>query len=349
MRIMPVPTALVDPETQQFREVNDAWCSALRRTRNELLSMTWVELSAAADVHRSQVLAQQLVNGERDSFRQSKRYVRGDGTMLAAEIEVCVVRDEAGRDICHVVQFIDVPDEGSMRAVLRLLTDAPSADAVAAGIAQGLLADLEPEIVVLSVLDHGQHVRRVVGQYGLSAEDMEGFGEVSLDLRLPGYEVARTGVEMSMSVADMVAAYPLTAGWAKNGQSRQHGEIVIWPLVRRGLVVGTLLVSTLAPIERTWELHARFGVLVLALAAWVQIESPAMDPRRSAAGHVRSPVTERQQAILRMLRDGFTNAEIADRIGYSVATVRADLAALYRALGARGRSDVLGQADRAGL
>jgi LuxR family maltose regulon positive regulatory protein len=47
--------------------------------------------------------------------------------------------------------------------------------------------------------------------------------------------------------------------------------------------------------------------------------------------------------------DGKRNAEIADELGYSEATVRADLSRLYKLLGASGRREIMMRARELGL
>jgi LuxR family transcriptional regulator, maltose regulon positive regulatory protein len=71
----------------------------------------------------------------------------------------------------------------------------------------------------------------------------------------------------------------------------------------------------------------------------------APDPRTAATGRGRGPdaaapseLSDRQAEILRLLADGLTSAEIADRLRLSRRTVEAHLRTLYRKLGVRSRS-----------
>jgi len=49
------------------------------------------------------------------------------------------------------------------------------------------------------------------------------------------------------------------------------------------------------------------------------------------------------------MREGRVNREIAEDLGYSVATIKADITALGQLLGASGRAEILERAKRAGL
>jgi DNA-binding NarL/FixJ family response regulator len=53
------------------------------------------------------------------------------------------------------------------------------------------------------------------------------------------------------------------------------------------------------------------------------------------------PLTSRQQEVLRLLAEGRPSTDIARRLGVSVSTVKAHLAAAYRSLGAHNRVEAL--------
>ena len=60
-------------------------------------------------------------------------------------------------------------------------------------------------------------------------------------------------------------------------------------------------------------------------------------------------VTERQQRIIALVREGRTNPQIATEIGFSVPTIKSELARLCVLLGATSRSDLAAKAARAGF
>jgi DNA-binding CsgD family transcriptional regulator len=71
---------------------------------------------------------------------------------------------------------------------------------------------------------------------------------------------------------------------------------------------------------------------------------PVEETRRNPAG-----LTERQMDVLRLLGEGLTNAEIADRLVLSVRTVDAHVAAVLAKLGLHSRREVPARAAQLGM
>jgi DNA-binding NarL/FixJ family response regulator len=70
-----------------------------------------------------------------------------------------------------------------------------------------------------------------------------------------------------------------------------------------------------------------------------------MEPRRKAT----SPLTEREQMVLRVAAEGLTAREIGRRLGVRERTVTTHLNHIYRKLGANGRVGALVAATRLGV
>ena len=64
---------------------------------------------------------------------------------------------------------------------------------------------------------------------------------------------------------------------------------------------------------------------------------------------VRGSITMRQLQVLKLLAEGLTNAEIADRLVLSVRTVDSHVAAVFDKLGARNRRDATRRAANLGV
>jgi DNA-binding NarL/FixJ family response regulator len=60
-------------------------------------------------------------------------------------------------------------------------------------------------------------------------------------------------------------------------------------------------------------------------------------------------ITARQREVLVLMRDDKSTRAIAEELGYSVATIKADITALGQLLGASGRAEILDKARRAGI
>jgi DNA-binding CsgD family transcriptional regulator len=62
-----------------------------------------------------------------------------------------------------------------------------------------------------------------------------------------------------------------------------------------------------------------------------------------------SGITERERDVLALLADGFTTAEVADRLSVSEHTVRSRIRAILSKLGARNREHAVAKAIRQGV
>jgi len=149
----------------------------------------------------------------------------------------------------------------------------------------------------------------------------------------------RVGLRPSAALLDALAALRAE----RLPAARAHLERAISVLPRRGL---SALVLAGAPADEVGWLaalaadHPRGAELRLEHAA------------RFAAASAPAPavlLSEREREILRLLRDGATNGEMARCLYISVNTVKFHRANLMRKLGARNRAEVLEAATVLGL
>jgi DNA-binding NarL/FixJ family response regulator len=75
----------------------------------------------------------------------------------------------------------------------------------------------------------------------------------------------------------------------------------------------------------------------------------ALPPGPTAAPTTVDALTEREEEVLRLLAEGLSNAEIAQRLFVSSATVKCHVAQVLRKLGVRDRVQAVVAAFRAGL
>ncbi len=103
----PVGMALVAND-RTFISVNPAMCQMLDRDEETLLTMTWADLTHPDDLEPGLELTQALQAGARESFRQRKRYLRRDGSILWGDLSVSCVR-HADRTVAYSIsQIVDV-------------------------------------------------------------------------------------------------------------------------------------------------------------------------------------------------------------------------------------------------
>jgi len=90
-----VGMAITSP-TQTWLEVNDELCAIVGYERQELLQMTWAELTHPDDLTTDVSLFNQILAGEIDGYALDKRFIRKDGQVIHATIAVKCVRRADG-------------------------------------------------------------------------------------------------------------------------------------------------------------------------------------------------------------------------------------------------------------
>jgi two-component system, NarL family, nitrate/nitrite response regulator NarL len=93
-------------------------------------------------------------------------------------------------------------------------------------------------------------------------------------------------------------------------------------------------VSGLELIDALKSVHAGQSYVTAELAARLVVGG-SLRPRREAK--VQAGLTYRERQLLEHLSKGYTNREIADRLGLTVATIKVYLTQLFKKLGVRNR------------
>ena len=105
----PIGIALIGLDSR-FRDVNDAFCSLVGRTREELVGASFGSVTHEDDVNADLTLAIQVVRGHRDLFEREKRYVRPDGSICWVSVTGSLIRDEHGIPIHFVFHVHDISE-----------------------------------------------------------------------------------------------------------------------------------------------------------------------------------------------------------------------------------------------
>jgi PAS domain S-box-containing protein len=112
--------AISSPTDKRWLQVNDRLCNMLGYSREELLGMTWVEMTPPGDLERNLELFQKLEAGQHSGYQMAKRFVRKDGALVHAEIEVRAVRHADGRLKQLFATVQDVTERKAVEAELAL-------------------------------------------------------------------------------------------------------------------------------------------------------------------------------------------------------------------------------------
>jgi diguanylate cyclase (GGDEF)-like protein/PAS domain S-box-containing protein len=103
----------------RFLQVNPALCALLGRTAPDLLTRDFQSLTHSDDLDHALGLVRSALAGAISTYVLEKRYLRPDGRVVWAQVNVSVVRDEAGAPVHFLSQFQDIDARKVVEAQLR--------------------------------------------------------------------------------------------------------------------------------------------------------------------------------------------------------------------------------------
>jgi two-component system cell cycle sensor histidine kinase/response regulator CckA len=104
---------------KRWIQVNDRLCSMLGFPRDELLKMTWTEMTHPEDLDANVRSFDRLLSGEIDQYELEKRFVRKDGTIIWTRLSAGCVRNADG-DVDHLVVLVeDISERKAAEEALR--------------------------------------------------------------------------------------------------------------------------------------------------------------------------------------------------------------------------------------
>jgi diguanylate cyclase (GGDEF)-like protein/PAS domain S-box-containing protein len=148
MEHAPMGMALLDL-TGRWARVNRALCVIVGRTEEEMLRLSFWDITHPGAVEADKALFAKVIAGEIDSYHLDKRYVRPDGTPVWVRMTFSVARHDDGRMAYGIAQVEDLTEERRVGHMLaeqdrrfRMLADGAD-DVVSARI--GLVPELRVE------------------------------------------------------------------------------------------------------------------------------------------------------------------------------------------------------------
>ena len=231
---------------------------------------------------------------------------------------------------------------------LWMLSDLPDGDAVGFAICRGLLAPFGADLALVYAARPDGQTLDLIASYGMGPQDNAVYSRVSADMHLPGAEAYRLGVERFLTSEEIADTYPLAAPFYR--KRSRAGELAFLPLRHRGAPVGFVVLGFPTRVPHSWQLRATIDGLLSATVMWVLADTALRGATRSNLTEVPPlELTARQREVLLLLRQGRSNAQIAEELGYSTATIKADITALGHMLGTSGKAELLEKATRAGF
>ena len=106
----------------KFKRVNQSLCDALGYTSEELLQLSFTEISHPEDIELHLSLEKRLTEGKEADFQIEKRYLAKDKRIVDTLLKVVIVRDSDGKPLHFNNQILDITERKKMER--QLLHDA---------------------------------------------------------------------------------------------------------------------------------------------------------------------------------------------------------------------------------
>jgi DNA-binding CsgD family transcriptional regulator len=184
---------------------------------------------------------------------------------------------------------------------------------------------------------------------GAPTDLVERFASLPAEANTPDGDCLRNGRRIDIRVDELPSRYPLLAPWAHALNHPPEAEIVTIPVRARANRIGALSIELPGPPEEPVALHLTLDAVSSALALWALASEPRHPWERSRRQREVIRLTERQQRVIELVEDGWTNLAIASELNFSVATIKSELAGLMRRFGATDRHDLIERIQRSNL
>ncbi len=97
--------AITSPE-KGWIEVNDRICSIMGYSRDEIVRMTWTEMTHPDDLAADLEQFNRVLSGQTDHYHMEKRFIRKDGKIICTDLSVGCVRKPDG-SVDHIVAVVE--------------------------------------------------------------------------------------------------------------------------------------------------------------------------------------------------------------------------------------------------
>ena len=111
--------AMTSPATKHWLRFNDRLCEILGYPREELARKSWAEITHPDDIGKDQAEFERVMRGDADGYAMDKRFIRGDGSVAHATIDVKAIRDASGAVDHFLATIEDITERKRAEAQLR--------------------------------------------------------------------------------------------------------------------------------------------------------------------------------------------------------------------------------------
>lgn len=245
--------AVTSPETKLWVKCNDRFSEILGYPREELVNLSWRDLTHPDDMAVTEMENDRVYRGESDGFVLNKRFIRKDGATVFACVDVRCIRRADGSPEIMLVSLQDISERKAAEDRIARLTRTYAAlsecnqlivrgtaeDELFPGICRVAVECGGMGLAWIGLIEPSSRMIRLVASYGEGASWLEGI-EISCDERMPtGRGLAGTAVRERQPVwTNDFANDPRTAPWHELGGKAGWKASCSLPLERDGEVVG---------------------------------------------------------------------------------------------------------------
>lgn len=104
-------------------DANTQLCNILGYSKEELKSLTFIELTHPDDLENDLLKKDKLVSNEIPFFQMEKRYIHKNGEIICTNLSASTVRDNNGEIIYFIAQIIDITERKKVENENRLLLE----------------------------------------------------------------------------------------------------------------------------------------------------------------------------------------------------------------------------------
>ncbi len=138
----PIGMALVSPEGR-FLQVNEALCRIVGYSRDQLIALTFQEITHPDDLDADLELVHQVLEGKIKTYQLEKRYFHADGHIVWIMLSVSLVNNDKGEPLYFIAQIEDITE---WKEVQKELHDARDTALESARMKSVFLANMSHEI-----------------------------------------------------------------------------------------------------------------------------------------------------------------------------------------------------------
>lgn len=219
---------------------------------------------------------------------------------------------------------------------LRFLSAHPEAGHAAEAMTKGPLAAVSARSSMIWTRSGVDHIR-IVGSSGTDAQSEVRFSAVPLSVAFPACRAILDQQPLLHSWQQLAEEFPvllLDSGvFERNRLSSPDGGMITAPIVVSGKAVGAWGTHVTALPTPSPQVDDLVRAISGALGLWLTHPStPVIDAPIVIGDEEPVALTQRQRQVLRLVLQGLTNAQIADRMRMSRSTIKHELQRATRSM-----------------